>query len=81
MHLLMPGVMHCAGGDGPWFVNWIDEIDRWVSSDSAPEQLPVFFVDEQMQPAGSRLLCAYPEVAIYDGEGDTRNVNSFNCGQ
>ena len=29
---MMPGVMHCAGGNGPWFVNWVDEIDKWVTS-------------------------------------------------
>lgn len=78
---MMPGVLHCAGGEGPWWVNWVDEIDKWVTSQEAPEQLPVYFMDEQMQPAGSRLLCAYPEVAIYDGKGDTRDVKSFSCGQ
>lgn len=78
---MMPGVMHCSGGDSPWWVNWIDEIDKWVTSQEAPEQLPVYFLDEQFQADGSRLLCAYPEVAIYDGEGDTRDVRSFSCGQ
>ena len=76
---MMPGVMHCLGGNGPWFINWIDEIDRWVAGNETPEQLTVHFVNEQHQPDGSRLLCAYPEVAVYDGEGDPRDVQSFSC--
>jgi len=27
-------------------------------------------------PAGSRPVCAYPQVAKYDGKGDTRDVSS-----
>lgn len=78
---MMPGVLHCLGGDGPSWVNWIDEIDNWVSGGETPEQVTVYFVDEKFQPSGSQLLCAYPEVAIFDGSGDPRNVNSFSCGQ
>jgi len=77
---MMPGVGHCLGGDGPSWVNWIDEIDNWVREDETPEQVTVYFVDEKFQPNGSQLLCAYPEVAVYNGSGDPRNVESFNCG-
>jgi len=77
---MMPGVLHCLGGDGPSWVNWIDEIDAWVSGGETPEEVTVYFVDEQFQPSGSQLLCAYPEVAVYDGSGDPRNVESFSCG-
>ena len=78
---MMPGVGHCFGGDGPSWVNWIDEIDNWVRGEETPEQVTVYFVDEQFQPSGTQLLCAYPEVAVYDGKGDPKNVASFNCGQ
>ncbi len=76
---MMPGVLHCAGGIGPWYVNWIDEIDKWVAGVKAPGQITVYFIDENMQPSGSRLLCAYPNIAKYDGKGDTRDVSSFSC--
>jgi feruloyl esterase len=78
---MMPGVGHCLGGDGPSWVNWIDEIDNWVRGEETPEQVTVYFVDEQFQPSGTQLLCAYPEVAVYDGSGDPKNVASFKCGQ
>ena len=76
---MMPGVEHCFGGSGPSFANYLIEIDKWVESGKAPTQVPAYFIDEKMQPSGSRLLCAYPQVAKYDGKGDTRDVSSFSC--
>ena len=76
---MMPGVLHCAGGKGPWFVNWIDEIDNWVKGKQTPEQITVYFIDENFQADGSRLLCPYPSIPQYDGKGDERDVKSFRC--
>jgi feruloyl esterase len=76
---MMPGVEHCFGGPGPSWVNWLDELDKWVETNKAPDQITAYFVDEKMQPSGSRLLCAYPQVAKYNGKGDTRDVSSFSC--
>ena len=76
---MMPGVEHCFGGPGPSWVNFLDEIDRWVSTGDAPDQVIAYWLDENMQPTGSRPVCAYPAVAQYDGEGDTRDVSSFSC--
>ena len=77
--LMLPGMDHCFGGPGPSFVNWVDEIDRWVETGEAPEQVTAYWVNEQAQPYGSRLACAYPHVLKYDGEGDTRDASSFSC--
>jgi feruloyl esterase len=76
---LMPGVEHCFGGPGPSWVNFLDEIDNWVESGNAPDQVTAFWLDETMQPTGSRPVCSYPTVAEYDGEGDTRDALSFSC--
>jgi feruloyl esterase len=70
---------HCFGGPGPSVVNWVDEIDRWVETDEAPERVTAYWLNEQMQPNGSRPACAYPNVLEYDGEGDTRDASSFSC--
>jgi len=77
--IMMPGVEHCFGGPGPSFVNFLTEIDRWFETDKAPEQATAYWLDEKMQPNGSRLVCAYPQIAKYDGKGDTRDVASFSC--
>ena len=76
---LMPGVEHCWGGPGPSYTNYLDEIDKWVETGKAPEQTAAYWLDEKFQPTGSRLLCAYPKIAKYDGKGDTRDVASFRC--
>jgi feruloyl esterase len=75
---MMPGVIHGMGGKGPSWGNWLDELDQWVETGEAPDQITVFFVDEKLQPAGSRLLCAYPQTAEYDGKWDPRDVSSFS---
>ena len=67
------------GGPGPSWANFLTEIDQWVETGKAPDQITAYFVDEKMQSAGSRLLCAHPQVAKYDGKGDTRDVSSFSC--
>jgi len=76
---LMPGVDHCFGGTGPSWVNFLDQVDRWVETGNAPDQMPAYWLNEERQATGSRLLCAYPQIAQYDGHGDPRNVSSFSC--
>lgn len=76
--IMMPGVDHCLGGTGPDWVNYLDEIDKWVVSDEAPEQLTAYWRNEQFQPTGSRLVCAYPQVVEYGGQGDPRDAATRN---
>ncbi|NCF70038.1 MAG: tannase/feruloyl esterase family alpha/beta hydrolase, partial [Chloroflexi bacterium] len=78
---LMPGVEHCFGGPGPSWVNFLDEIDSWVETGNPPDQVIAYWLDESMQPTGSRPICAYPNVAQYDGEGDSRDASSFSCSE
>jgi len=77
--IMVPGMDHCLGGPGPSIIDWVDEIDRWVETDEAPNQVMAYWVNEQNQPDGSRPACAYPNVLEYDGEGDPRVASSFSC--
>jgi feruloyl esterase len=77
--ILVPGMDHCFGGPGPSFVDWLDEIERWLENGRAPDHVTAYWVDEEMQPEGSRLACAYPNVLEYDGIGDPRDAASFRC--
>ena len=76
---MMPGIEHCFGGPGPSFTNYLDEIDKWVETGKAPDQTAAYWLDEKLQLSGSRLICAYPKIAKYDGKGDPRDVSSFSC--
>ena len=77
--IMLPGVAHCFGGVGPDFVNYLDEIDRWVETGDAPEQMTAYWLNDQMQPDGTRPVCAYPDYVKYIGTGDTRDASSFSC--
>ena len=77
--IMVPGMDHCIGGPGPSWINWVDEIDQWLETGQAPQQITTYWIDEQMQPDGSRLACAYPQSLTYDGKGDTRDASSFRC--
>lgn len=70
---LMPGVLHCAGGPGPWMVDYVDAIERWDQTGVAPDRLAARF-----QQGGGRPLCAYPAQQTYIG-GDGRSPESFEC--
>ena len=77
---LRPGVAHCMFGPGPDITDYLTAIDEWVETGNAPEQLPAQFRGPGFQPTNEgRILCAYPKVAKYDGEGDTRDASSFAC--
>jgi len=71
---MMPGVLHCSGGNGPWEVDWVDAIDAWHQSGKAPDDLAPAFSDG----SGARKICAWPEEADYQG-GSDRSPDSFRC--
>ena len=71
---LMPGVLHCAGGPGPWMVDLIEAAEQWDETGTAPETLVAGFAEG----GGARPLCAYPSRTAYIG-GDSRAPASFEC--
>jgi len=62
---MVPGMDHCVGGSGSSFVNWVDEIDRWVETDRAPDQVTAYWISEEKKPAGSRP--ALQKKPVFDG--------------
>jgi pimeloyl-ACP methyl ester carboxylesterase len=71
---MLPGVGHCAGGPGPDRVDYLDALDRWVSSGSAPDDLTAGFA-----AGGARKVCPYPQNQSYSGNGDGRSPDQFAC--
>ncbi len=61
---LVPGMLHCAGGNGPGTVDWLGLLDKWVTAKDAPQSVTATSVAN-----GSQLLCPYPGVARTDGKG------------
>ena len=75
-HFLLPGVGHCRGGPGADLVDWLDAMDTWHSSGHAPNTLTATKADSPR----TRRICAWPQLARHDGEGDPDNVDSWRCG-
>src|SRR5437667_1634393 len=72
---LAPGVTHCGGGAGPQPQALFDVMVNWVESGNAPDSIP-----STNAALGSRPMCPYPQVAIYNGSGDTKAFASWHCG-
>lgn len=81
---MAPGMEHCAGGEGPNSFDTLGTLDAWVSSGTAPELIvatraPSPIPNAPQLPPMSRPLCPYPQVARYDGSGDTGAAENFSC--
>lgn len=75
---MLPGVLHCGGGPGPDFVDWIAAIQAWVEEDEAPGRLVATkFGGEGVE--AQRPVCPWPAYAAYNGTGDPRREESFEC--
>jgi pimeloyl-ACP methyl ester carboxylesterase len=67
-----PGAGHCA------VPNAFPQLVNWVENGVAPEQI-INSTTVGGVPR-TRLLCPYPQTAIYNGTGDTNNAANFHCG-
>lgn len=74
-YFLLPGVEHCRGGPGADQVEWLDALDAWAQSGTAPDTL----VGTKADGSLTRPHCAWPNVAQYKGSGDANDVNSWQC--
>ena len=89
---MVPGMVHCAGGPGPWQADYVDAIVRWTEEGEAPERIigthPADAAPmDHLSPGETRTesesftrpLCVYPKLGIYNGEGDPNEADSFRC--
>ena len=76
---MLPGVLHCGGGPGPDRVDWLTAIADWVERDIPPTRLVAAKLGATDEPVMTRPVCAFPEVAVYDGIGPTDDEASFRC--
>src|SRR5438309_10810941 len=65
---MVPGMMHCGGGDGPNQFDPVKALDRWRESKVAPDQIIASRVTNGVVDM-TRPLCPYPRTAVYKGTG------------
>ena len=75
---MVPGMGHCAGGDGTSTFSMIDALSKWVEQGHAPERIEASRV-RNGQTERTRPLCPYPQVAVYNGSGSTDESANFSC--
>ena len=72
---LVPGMLHCAGGQATDQFDMLTAIQDWVEHKRAPDRI---IASGRAFPDTTRPLCPYPKVARYDS-GDPKNAASFSC--
>ena len=75
---MLPGVDHCAGGEGAFMMDALGVLDAWVENTQPPDRI----VARRPLPGGAlrtRPLCSYPQVARYLGQGSTDDERNFEC--
>ena len=88
---LVPGMNHCSGGPATDQFDMVNALVQWVEQGRTPDRVVATArgtgnaggVNTEL-PAGwsanrSRPLCPYPQVARYNGSGDTESAASFTC--
>jgi feruloyl esterase len=75
---MMPGMTHCAGGEGPNTFDKIGVMEQWVEHGQAPERIVASHSTEGRVDR-TRPLCPYPQVAAYKGAGSFDDAASFVC--
>jgi feruloyl esterase len=72
---LAPGVGHCGGGAGADVLPVTDVISSWVHTNTAPETVVATKRDKSL----TRLDCAWPKVAHYNGSSEPNDPSSWEC--
>jgi hypothetical protein len=73
---LLPGVLHCGGGEGCDNVNWQTLIESWVENNEAPERIISSKLSHDKVIA-TKPLYPYPRVTIYSGSGDANQDKNY----
>jgi feruloyl esterase len=75
---MVPGMNHCGGGDGTDQFDMLSVLEKWVDTKQAPDQVIASHM-RGAQVDRTRPLCAYPQVAVYSGNGSTDDAANFSC--
>jgi hypothetical protein len=73
---LVPGMNHCGGGPALDDFDTLATMQKWVEDGAVPQRM---ISSGQAFPGRTRPLCAYPQIAIYDGKGNPEDAASFSC--
>jgi len=76
---MVPGMDHCGGGPGPTQFGVVTAMETWRELGKALDHITAYHVSNDNRVTMSRPLCPYPQVAVYNGTGDTNLASNFVC--
>jgi len=76
---LMPGMAHCAGGEGPSSFDALSAIVEWVERGKAPDSLLTTQPSGSTNPVRSLPAYPYPLMATYNGTGNVDIASSYHA--
>jgi feruloyl esterase len=75
---MMPGMTHCAGGEGPNAFDKLAVMEQWVERKQVPDRIiATHSADGKIDR--TRPLCPYPQIAVYKGAGSIDDESNFAC--
>jgi feruloyl esterase len=75
---MVPGMAHCAGGDGTSTFDSLGTLEQWVEQKKTPAQIVASHLTNGVADR-TRPLCPYPAIAAYKGTGGTNDAANFTC--
>jgi feruloyl esterase len=77
---MVPGMGHGGGTTGPhnFTFDALALIEQWKEKNVAPDRLIVTHYQDG-KDVGRRLVCQYPQIAYYKGNGNTEDPASYEC--
>jgi feruloyl esterase len=75
---MIPGVNHCSGGPGTDTFDKLKVIEEWVEKGVTPKRIVASHLTSGKVDK-TRPLCPYPQVAKYNGTGNTNDAANFTC--
>jgi feruloyl esterase len=75
---MVPGMGHCGGGEGTSTFDMVTALEQWVEEKKPPTRI-IASRNRDGKVDRTRPLCPYPQVAVYDGTGNTHDAANFAC--
>jgi feruloyl esterase len=75
---MVPGMAHCAGGDGTGSFDMVNALEQWVEEGRPPVRIVASRLEND-KLIRTRPLCPYPQVARYSGASSTDDAANFAC--
>ena len=74
---VIPGALHCRGGDGAESIDFLTNIENWVEHGKAPDVMVGSHKDATGAVAFTRPVYPYPIQVHYKGVGDPKDAANF----